>query len=49
LGVYCTAGNTGCIPEGKEEKADIRSKKKGKSDGAAHWREELEGGRLRYP
>jgi hypothetical protein len=49
LGVYYTVGNTGCFPEGKEEQADLGRKKKGKSDGAAHWREELEGGRLRYP
>jgi hypothetical protein len=41
-------GNTGCNPEGREEKADLGRKKKGESDGAAHWREELEG-RLRYP
>ena len=31
LGVYCTAGNTGCIPEGKEEKAEVGRKKKGKA------------------
>ena len=48
LGVYCTVGNTGCVPEGKEEQADLE-RTKGKSDCAAHWRKELEGGRLRYP
>jgi hypothetical protein len=45
LGVYCTVGNTGCIPEGKEEQEDLERKEKGKSDGAAHWREKLEDGR----
>jgi len=47
LGVYCTVGNTGCIPEGKEEQADL-GRIKENSDGAVHWREELGGGRLRY-
>jgi hypothetical protein len=39
LGVYCTVGNTGCIPEGKEEQADLGRKK-----GEKRWCSTLGGG-----
>jgi len=38
LGVYCTVGNSGCIPEGTEEQADLGRKK-----GEKRWCSTLEG------